>query len=337
MFVLNFIITLILASVGMAGNILVLYILLQKHMLNTFNKLRAALAVFDLMVLGEIFLGQSILSFAGQDIFGKVFCYFLNPIWNFSQTASMFMTVAIAIERLIAITYLHKYSTNRRYRATKYVMSVTITALALNLPKFNEFRPDTSGNDKWSKNWGITTTYVTKNLGYAIYDLVVIKLIVALMIPIALLIYSYAKILKKMRQNRKKMEMSGNGNSHKDRKTAKEENMARLFAGVVITSLICYIPEMIVSVTILIQRMRIDELPKWALITMKLREFFLAINSAINIVIYSLLSKTFREECKRAFQRMIRKCKCHQKSPGDTNNQPQSADKSNELEPQQLS
>ena len=127
-----FISTLIFCSVGVSGNILILCILLQKHMRITFNKLRAALAVFDSMVLGLMLLSQSILTF-NKELHGKVFSYFTWPLWEFSKTASMFMTVAIAIERLIAVTYPHNYSTNRRYRATKYVMSVIITALAFNL------------------------------------------------------------------------------------------------------------------------------------------------------------------------------------------------------------
>ena len=347
MFVLNFIITLILASVGMAGNILVLYILLQKHMLNTFNKLRAALAVFDLMVLGEIFLGQSILSFAGQDIFGKVFCYFLNPIWNFSQTASMFMTVAIAIERLRAISYPRKYSTNQRYRARKYVLSVTMIAVAFNLPKFNEYEPDSSGNNHWSKGMGldmVTATAMRKNMGYTLYDSAIFKLSVALLIPISILVCSYAKIFVKIRQNMRRMERYSNRNNPEDENTAKHENMARIFAGVVITSLICNIPEMIIHITILIHYPeRIEVLPTWLENTMIVRNFFIAINSSVNIVIYSLMSKHFRQECKRAAQRIIKKCKCKTKlsvpptpGKGDTKHLPQ-YDKSNEREPNQPS
>ena len=332
---IDFIITLILASVGISGNILILFILLQKHMQNTFNKLRAALAVFDSMVLGVMLLSQFILML-NKDLHGKVTCYFSWPVWQFSKTASMFMTVAIAIERLIAITYPHKYSTNQHYRATKYVISVTITAMAFNLSKFNEYQPDASGNDYWSKKWGITPTSMHKNSGYAIYDVIIYKLLVASLIPITLLICSYAKIFAKLRQNRKITEMSGNGNSHKDRKTAKDENMARLFAGVVITSLICNIPEIIVYIILHIQRsFDTNEPPQWVDITLMVRDIFIAINSSVNIIIYSLLSKPFREECKMAATRMIRKCKCHENvSPpasSSTNNQSLSAEKSKQL------
>ena len=332
-----FICTLILCSLGMSGNILILCILLQKHLRITFNKLRAALALFDAMVLGVMLLSQSILTF-DKDLHGIVFSYFTWPVWEFSKAASMFMTVAIAIERLIAVTYPHNYRANRRYRATKYIMSVTIIALAFNLPKFNEYQPDTSCENLWCKNYGVTPTDLRRNLGYGIYEIIIFKLLVAKIIPITLLVCSYTKIFLTLRKNRKRMEIAENGKSPKEKKTSKQENMARLFAGVVITSLICNIPDVIFNISIITQYPDwYQKLHQWVVTVQKVRNFFMAINSAINIIIYSLLSKPFREECKRAVKRMISICICHKESSDGTNDQPQSVAKSNDTELQQQS
>ena len=241
----------IVASVGALGNTLILCVLSQSHMHNTFNKLRAALAVFDTVYLGAILLGESIL-LHDKEMFGKIFPHFLWPTRNFSQTASMFMTVAIAIERLMAIKYLHQYDSNERHRATKYVLGVTITAMVLNLTKFNEYQTDASGQDNWSKQWGITATSMLKNMGYAIYDNAIFKLLIAGLIPIAMLVYSYAKIFLILRKNAQRIENSRSKSTIEDNNTSGQENMARLFAGVVVTSLICNIPEMVVKVSLLI-------------------------------------------------------------------------------------
>ena len=243
----------------------------------------------------------------------------------------MFMTVAIAIERLRAVSYPHKYRKNKRYRTTKYVVSVTIIALVFNLTKFFEYQPDTSGKDNWNNNWGFTRTTMLKTLGYAIYKNIIFKLIAAQLIPITLLIFSYAKIFVKLRQNRKRIEgSSGVGDTHEDKKTAKEESMARLFAGVVITSIICNIPEMIVIVTLLVLRVQspdlVDNLPKWVANAMFVRNLSIALNSSVNVIIYSLLGKSFREECKRVVRRVMGKCKCCHtnlslQGPGESKNQ----------------
>ena len=102
------------ALMGVLGNILISCVLLQKHMQNTFNKLRAALAMFDSMLLAMIVMRNILWLTSDKETYGTTFCYFFWPLQNFSQTASMFMTVAIAIERLIAISYPRKYKTNKR-------------------------------------------------------------------------------------------------------------------------------------------------------------------------------------------------------------------------------
>ena len=311
----------IVASVGVLGNILILCVLMQKHMQNTFNKLRAALAVYDLILLGSNLLAQSIL-LIDKDTYGKVFSYFLWPIRNFTQTASMFMTVAIAIERFIAVKYPHKYKRNQQYRATKYVMSVTIPAMVFNLPKFNELQPDSSGNDNWSKHWGYAPTSMFKHMGYTIYDDLIFKLLIAGLIPLTMLIFFYANIYVKLRENRLKLETSEIKSRVEDKKTSRQENMARLFSGVVFTSIVCNIPEMINQIINLVLRLQYPELikdpPERVVTAMRVANFFIVLNSAINIIIYSLLAKSFREECKKVFHKMIPKCKCQRNSsPSD--------------------
>ena len=311
-----------MASVGVLGNILILRVLLQKHMRSTFNKLRAALAVFDLLLLANNVLGQAILSY-DKNTFGVFFSYFWWPIRNFVQTASMFMTVAIAIERLIAVKYPHKYKRNQRHRATKYVLSVIITAMVFNLAKFNEWQPDASGKHNWSKFWGYGPTSMFKDPVYIIYDNLIFKLLIAGLIPITMLILTYAKIYVKLRENRLNLERSGIKSRVEDKKTSRQENMARLFAGVVVTSVICNVPEMIVKISYLVLTLQnypklIDNLPGWVVNAIKVGNFFIVLNSAVNIIIYSLLGKPFREECKKVFKKMIPKCTCHRYSaPSD--------------------
>ena len=120
--------------------------------------------------------------------------------------------------------------------------------------------------------------------------------------------------------------------------------MARLFAGVVITSIICNIPEMIVTVTLLVLRVQspdlVDNLPKWVANAMFVRNLSIALNSSINVIIYSLLGKSFREECKRVVRRVMGKCKCcytnsSLQAPGESKNQQHNVATLYDSEPEQ--
>ena len=187
----------IIATFGIMGNILILMVLLQSHMRSTFNKLRSALAILDTILLIS-YIVESI--FYHTPAFKIAFPYFLWPIRNFAQTASIFMTVVIAVERFTAIHYPLKYKRNKHSRAIKYILSVTICAGALNVTKFFELEGDPMVQGSWFKEIKATDLY--NNVIYAIYHLVIFKFLITGAIPIAVFIFIYAKIYIKFKENR---------------------------------------------------------------------------------------------------------------------------------------
>ena len=50
----------------------------------------------------------------------------------------------------------------------------------------------------------------------------------------------------------------------------------------------------------------VKEPPLWLLITVKVRDFCLILNSAVNIVIYTSLSEEFRNELRSAFNKFAK-------------------------------
>ena len=154
------------AALGIFGNILVLRILLQRHMLNTFNKLRCALAVFDTLLLTNAHL-ESILRYS-RNVY--VIPNFFWPMANLTHTASTFMTMVIAVERFVVVSDPQQYRKNQPFRTTKYVCFVTFPAILLNIPKWFELQPD-SGKPK-----GIWFTNLYKNKVYMIYNTVILRI-----------------------------------------------------------------------------------------------------------------------------------------------------------------
>ena len=135
------------AGLGIIGNILASVIITRKEMRNSFNLLLVSLACFDSTYL----LGSILDSLRKPNIFGLaseahiiLFPYLLYPLNQIAISGSIFMTVAIAWERYIAVHYPLDYNQAMnnshaiRKRLVKYVGPVLILAIVFNLGKFFE-------------------------------------------------------------------------------------------------------------------------------------------------------------------------------------------------------
>ena len=90
----------VIGAVGLLGNCMAIFVLARKDIRDLFHRLLLALAAFDLMyiVFGGVnytFRGFS----ADSDIFTYLFPYVIHPFSHISLAATIFMTVAITIER----------------------------------------------------------------------------------------------------------------------------------------------------------------------------------------------------------------------------------------------
>ena len=102
-FVIEGVVQTIVAILGIFGNFLASYILCtRKEMRNAFNLLLVTMACFDSLYL----FGSILESFRKPDVFNMatsthtvLFPYLLYPFTQFGLTASIFMTIAIALER----------------------------------------------------------------------------------------------------------------------------------------------------------------------------------------------------------------------------------------------
>ena len=101
----------IIAVPGIFGNALSSYILARKSMRNSFNLLLIALAIIDNTYL----FGAILEAFRKRfrlytDPHILLFPYFLYPVHMMAMTGSILMTVAIALERYVAVHYPINYS-----------------------------------------------------------------------------------------------------------------------------------------------------------------------------------------------------------------------------------
>ena len=130
----------VVTGIGIVGNILICVILMQKNVRNSFNQLRVALALFDIVLLLELFFTIALYRSA-TDILQAVYPVILSPLMNFAITICGYMTIAIAWERYGAINNPYDYKSNQENRAMKYVFSLIVAAFILNIGRFFEFQP----------------------------------------------------------------------------------------------------------------------------------------------------------------------------------------------------
>ena len=280
------------ALLGIIGNIMILVILRQKQICNTFNKLRMALALSDTIMLITC-LTASILQ-SSKDVLGIMYPVLLWPMRNIAMTTSAFITVSIALERHKAINDPLKYRSNKRHEAQKYVYSALVASVLLNIHLFFELENAPCNDGLPGLYFGsVNTSQLFEDEKFTIYNTIIVKLLITGLIPILLLIVLYAKIYCKMKVHRTNLahdQCSAN-------KMREESKLAGIFAGVVITSLICIIPDLIVKIQTLALHYELNN--DWDFKSRthirEIRDVFTVLNSSVNIVIYNCLGEDFRK------------------------------------------
>ena len=113
---------------------------MRKH---SFNHLLIVLACYDLLfIVCSIPVHTSRIFEFGGYLFANLYSFFY-PMTSVSFTGSIYMTMAITIERYLAVCKPHRYreinSTMKPlYRILLYFLPVAVFSILLNIPKFLE-------------------------------------------------------------------------------------------------------------------------------------------------------------------------------------------------------
>ena len=154
-FILGGVVKSIFCLFGLVGNTISIILLLSTKLRNSFNKLLAILAVFDLIYLVTMMV-DSLRDLGLQTSFQTLmFPHFLFPLNSIALMCSIYMTLIVALERYMAVYNPLDYnrrqqdSTAQRYHLINYVGPLIIMALLFNLSKFfeSEVVYYTVGND----------------------------------------------------------------------------------------------------------------------------------------------------------------------------------------------
>ena len=146
-------------------------------------------------------------------------------------------------------------------------------------------------------------TALYMNRVYTIFDSLIYNLLLAGVIPIALLMCMYSKIYVHIRRHNATMEAVMDRTNERERR--REAELAGIFGGYVITFLVCHTPRVLFfGIVMMLNKESINEpatipFPPWQLKLFYINPLLVTVNSATNVVIYASLSAQFREECRK--------------------------------------
>ena len=285
--------------------------------------LKTALACIDAIFL-VLHSMAGILQQFYPNVYATILSYFVWGMKYLSGTASVFLIVAIAIERYYAVHYPNDYDGKDRKRVVKFVSGVCILAIALTASKFFEFRPQVPGKAASNETQyecdvraafaikvkdTVVATDLNKGAVYRFYDAILFQLLITFIIPLVTLLFLYYKIYQRITATQSSVSTAVVKRSKRSqRKMKKEAALARIFAGFVITFLLSRSPSILAYLVFLASDMKkqssgIVPLPLYAKMFLTINSLLITINSATNVLIYAGCSKQFRKECSKYFRK----------------------------------
>lgn len=296
---------LFVGTIGIIGNIFCLLVLCRPSMRNSINCLFIGLAAIDILLILSAFVMFSLPAFQvyveHKFMWNVIDVYqyttpFVYPIAMITQTASVYMTLTIALERYLVVCLPLKSRSICTYgRAKRCVFTVVVFSFCYNVTRFLEYSFETIVIDE---ERGITVTFLQstdlrENLLYISIYINWLYMVFMCLVPFSVLFLVNLRIAWGIRQAR--MERSRISRTQRN-----EESLAIMLMVIVFIFIACNTPAMISNTmeTFQIQAVKLTQISN----------LLIVFNSSTSIFIYTAFSRKFR----RILLQM-----CHRKRPED--------------------
>jgi len=326
------VITIVTGTCGVLGNSISVFVFMSKDMRNCFYNLMIALNISD-----SIHIIFAILDVIKTDfpetyktfIHPDVFTFIHYPFYRISMCSSIYLIIAVAVERFIAVCKPHHYREvqGKPSRVLLYILPAVLGAVIINITKFFEVTFTEHCEDFThcgcepilSKYHTLTPLRLNKN--YIIYFHLWTWIFLTGILPFSVLalinskIYFSIKRLKtSLRKNspspKNRVSIEGNlvrNESKRNRrlsKTCKECNLATVLLCTVLTFLMLHLPRILTSLYEAAtnsykekcEEKNLFYQPIWFTYTIVVINFFLVVNSASNFFIYIFTGEHFKKK-----------------------------------------
>ena len=198
------VISTVVAIFGFVGNLISIWVLADEELRRSaFNRLLLALAIIDCMFIMPGTIIYTAKAFAWEaDWYNRTFPVFIYPFTEISLCSSIYMTVAIAVERYIGLCRPFQRLSGS-CSAKTYITPVVLVAMILNIPKF--FESETTYRTSKGDNTTITSIGVTSlrlHPDYITYYWMWTRLLTTGVIPFLVLALLNSKIYLAIRKSK---------------------------------------------------------------------------------------------------------------------------------------
>ena len=280
----------IICAYGLLGNVFILIVFAQKSMYTSTNVYLSALAVSDIVKLvNDSLYFLTILLYetspaAGNKAFGYLYPY-AHFIFNMSVCVSSWLTVSVAVERYLLVCHPIKSKTLTTLPRAKLIsMTCFVVMTAVAVPSALRYHTVEEIISKDGKNATILDVKVTKLWEDKQFVLAYnwLQSLLRSIIPLFVLVVMNGFIINALRQTRA------------NKKMASKNKITIMLCIVIICFLVCIIPDAIMSSFFNLGYVESDNyLVKGV---REITDMLLAVNAAINFLLYIIFNKIFRDQ-----------------------------------------
>ncbi|XP_041362517.1 FMRFamide receptor-like [Gigantopelta aegis] len=287
---------------GLIGNILTIIVLWRREMQSPTIYYLRALVISDsgILITSVIaltpFACSNYLESSAMTVYKEAVYPILhtpvNFIMMFLQTANVWITVSVSVERYIAIC--HPFKATKictKKKALIVIIAILFSSVAYNIPRLFATRarkcPEVTGRSCFilaDTPFGKTSSYRD------VYGKIMFCIIIYVIPLGSLLVLNVFIIMELMRMQRR----ARGANIHDDN----EANLSLVLVLIVVVFLVCQTPGLIAQ----FDWFDINTFFKW----LAFSNFFFVFNSAVNFLIYTAFGRKFRKVLVRVFHRIAK-------------------------------
>ena len=330
---------LLVGIIGFVLNFITLIVLSTKSMRNNFfNRLLMCLAIFDNLYLAceisEVFRHRHY-TFGQQ----HAFVNFVYPVRSVFMFSSIYMTIALTLERYQAITnpvqYRIRGQTNMTKRLFYYVMPILTFAILYYTPKLLDLNVDEvtkctepnattvlkdnnrGFNSSRSSYFNCTTTFpliptkLRVDHHYVFWYINISNLLLTALIPVGVLMYLNCQIYSSLNQFMSRQPSSTTNNTANGggrRQQANDVKKTFILFSIVIIFVICHSIRVTLNIDEFINLTRFKEerqkgcqgVKFWAQVVVPLNQLLIILNSSGNFFIYVFFDQGFQQVLRQA-------------------------------------
>ncbi|XP_076437020.1 nociceptin receptor-like [Babylonia areolata] len=294
----------ILCITGITGNALSLIVLSHRDMATSTNVYLSALSVSDTLkllndLLYFVMLTISLISPPSAEVMMVNVYPYAHYIFTVAVCVTAWLTVSVAMDRFIAVCHPSRAKSLCTIpRARAVCVTVFMLMMLLSIPSAFRYRMEVVHDGAANVTcMEIVTTELGRNKQVMV-PYTWIQNFLRGIVPVFILIYLNARIINILRKER-----------IKGKKLSSRNRITLMLIAVIVVFIVCITPDAIMSTFVGKGYVEEDNMVKGV---REITDALLALNSAINFVLYCTLSLVFRNTfckmfCSSSFARMQRK------------------------------